>query len=154
MYFELFCRYWNLHQVEVNYMMPTSRKTPTEWNDYPCAYHTPTIPLPLPIFKTFPWKPLESWGLLSTSYWGSLLVCLSPQSCPTFCDPMDCSMLGTSVHETLQARILEWVAIPFSRGSNLSLLHCRQILYHLSHQGSPAWYPAVNTALSFTTWCQ
>ena len=36
----------------------------------------------------------------------------------------------------LQARILEWVAISFSRGSNLSLLHCRQILYRVSHQES------------------
>ena len=36
----------------------------------------------------------------------------------------------------LQARILEWEAIPFSRGSNPGLLHCRKILYHLSHQGS------------------
>ena len=36
--------------------------------------------------------------------------------CPTLCDPMDCSPPGSSVHGVLQARILEWVAIPFSRG--------------------------------------
>ena len=36
----------------------------------------------------------------------------------TLCDPMDCSPLGSSVHEILQARIVEWVAIPFSRGSS------------------------------------
>ena len=35
-----------------------------------------------------------------------------------FCDPMDCSLPGSSVHGILQARILEWVAIPFSRGSS------------------------------------
>ena len=35
-----------------------------------------------------------------------------------FCDPMDCSQLGSSVHGILQARILEWVAISFSRGSS------------------------------------
>ena len=46
----------------------------------------------------------------------------------------------TIVHEILQARILEWVAVPFSRGSsyiqgsNPGLLHCRQILYPLSHK--------------------
>ena len=40
------------------------------------------------------------------------------QSCPTFCDPMDCSPLGSSVYGILQARILEWVAISFSRGSS------------------------------------
>ena len=38
------------------------------------------------------------------------------QSCPTFCDPMDGSLPGSSVHGILQARILEWVAISFSRG--------------------------------------
>ena len=41
----------------------------------------------------------------------------SLQSCPTLCDPMDCSSPGSSVHRILQARILEWIAIPFSRGS-------------------------------------
>ena len=38
------------------------------------------------------------------------------QSCPTLCDPMDCSPPGSSVHGILQARTLEWVAISFSRG--------------------------------------
>ena len=45
--------------------------------------------------------------------------------------------------EFSEARILEWIAIPFmtqriflTQGSNRSILHCRQILYHLSHQGS------------------
>ena len=55
---------------------------------------------------------------------------------------MDCSPPGSSVHGISQARMLEWVAISFSRGvcptqrSNPGLLHCRQILYWLSHQGS------------------
>ena len=39
------------------------------------------------------------------------------QSCPTLCDPMDCSPSGSSVHGIFQARILEWAAIPSSRGS-------------------------------------
>ena len=61
----------------------------------------------------------------------------------TLCEPMDYSPPDSSVHGILQARILEWVAIPFSRGyfltqgSNPDLLHCRWILYCLSHQGSP-----------------
>ena len=38
-----------------------------------------------------------------------------PQSCPTLCDPMNCSLPGSSVHEIFNARILGWVAIPFSR---------------------------------------
>ena len=40
------------------------------------------------------------------------------QSCPTLCDPVDCSLPGSSVHGILQAWILEWVAISFSRGSS------------------------------------
>ena len=40
------------------------------------------------------------------------------QSHPALWDPMDCSPLGSSVHGILQARILEWVAIPFSRGAS------------------------------------
>ena len=40
------------------------------------------------------------------------------QSCPTLCDPMDCSPPGSSVCGILQARILEWVAMPSSRGSS------------------------------------
>ena len=40
------------------------------------------------------------------------------QSCPTLCDPMDCSLLGSSIHGIFQARILEWVAVSFSRGSS------------------------------------
>ena len=40
------------------------------------------------------------------------------QSCPTVCDPMDCSLPGSSLHGILQARVLEWVAISFSRGSS------------------------------------
>ena len=39
------------------------------------------------------------------------------QSCPTLCDPMDCSLSGSSVRGILQARMPEWVTIPFSRGS-------------------------------------
>ena len=40
------------------------------------------------------------------------------ESCPTFCDPMDCSPPVSSIHGIFQARILEWVAISFSRGSS------------------------------------
>ena len=61
----------------------------------------------------------------------------------TFCDPMHCSLPGSSIHGILQVRILEWVAISFSRGSSPprnqthGLLNCRQILYRLSYEGSP-----------------
>ena len=58
------------------------------------------------------------------------------QSCLTFCDPLDHSPPASSVHGILQARILEWVDIPFSRGSSwfrdqTCILYVdRQILYH------------------------
>ena len=40
------------------------------------------------------------------------------QSCPTLCDPMDCSLSGSSIQGIFQARVLEWIAISFSRGSS------------------------------------
>ena len=46
------------------------------------------------------------------------LVCLVAQSCLTLCDPMYCSLSGSSVHGILQARFREWVAMPSSRGSS------------------------------------
>ena len=48
----------------------------------------------------------------------------SLQLCPALCDPMDCSPPGSSVHGTLQAGILEWVAISSSRGNAKSLQLC------------------------------
>ena len=53
-------------------------------------------------------------GFLLLTVGGVLL----PQSCPTLYAPVDCSPPGSSVNGILQARILEWVAIPFSRGSS------------------------------------
>ena len=50
--------------------------------------------------------------------WFVWYIKLVAQSCLTLCDPMDCSPPGFSVHGILQARILEWVAICFSRGSS------------------------------------
>ena len=87
-------------------------------------------------------KPVSPAGRCFTTEGKS--KCLVVRSCLTLCDPMDCSPPGSFVHGIFQARILEWVAIPFSRGSSHprnqtpgSLLYCRRILYHLSHRGSP-----------------
>ena len=52
--------------------------------------------------------------LFNVSEWVSEIA----QSCPTLCDPVDCSLPGSSVHGILQARTLEWVTISFSRGSS------------------------------------
>ena len=51
--------------------------------------------------------------------YSSVYVCvLAAQSCLTLCNPIDCSLTGSSLHAILQARILEWVAVLFSRGSS------------------------------------
>ena len=51
------------------------------------------------------------------------------QSCPALCEPMECSLPGSSVHGIFQARVLEWVAISFSRG--------------LPNPGIELWSPAL-----------
>ena len=62
------------------------------------------------------------------------VLCLVTESCPTLCDPMDCSLPGSSVHRILQARILGWVAIPF----NLS-----------QHQGFIQWFGSSHQVLKY-----
>ena len=54
----------------------------------------------------------------SAGYGSSNVRAKSLQSCPALCNPMDCSPPGSSVHGILQARILEWVTMPSSRGSS------------------------------------
>ena len=77
---------------------------------------------------------------------GTLYKCISEwvsevvQSCPTLCDPVDCSPPGSSVHGILQARVLEWVAMPPSRGSSWprdwtpGLLHYRLYCWATWHR--------------------
>ena len=134
-------------------------KSQTRWATHPFTF----------INKSVTWEVMEDKNLKSKF--------------GRFCDSMDCSPPGSSVHGILQARIVEWVAVPFSRGSfqardwtqafcstgtfftnwatreaqeywtvslsllqgifliqqlNRDLLHCRRILYCLSHQGSPS----------------
>ena len=65
---------------------------------------------------------METTSLMSPSQAGAGATWEAPQvlvaqSCPTFCDPMDCSPPGSSVHRVLQARILKWVDISSSRSS-------------------------------------
>ena len=68
---------------------------------------------------SFLFLSLFKWHfVISTSGPFYLLKVKVAQSCPTLCDPIDCSPQGSSVHGILQARILEWVAVPFSKGSS------------------------------------
>ena len=66
-----------------------------------------------------PWRaetlPLHNWEARSNESESESEVA---QWCPTLCEPMDCSLPGSSLHGILQARVLEWVAISFSKGSS------------------------------------
>ena len=74
---------------------------------------------------------------------GMKLKLLGAQSCLILCNAMYCSLPGSFVHGILQARILEWIAISFFRGSSQprdqTSVSCtgRWILYHLSRQRTP-----------------
>ena len=114
------------------------------------------------------WMHLESFREIFPIKPASVLAKL-PQSCLTLCNPMDCTLPGSSVHGILRARILEWVAISFSRGSSqprdwtyISWFSCigRQFLYHskassvqlLSHVRlfATPWTAACQASLSIT----
>ena len=93
---------------------------------------------------------LLTFLIFAASMWGkSEMKVLVAQLCPTLCDPMDCSPPGSSVHGILQVRILQWVAMPFSRGfswlrdwlnlSLLSLLHWKAGSLPLAPPGKPHW---------------
>ena len=73
----------------------------------------------------FKWKIIHYINILLVSpvfreevFAAAAAAAKSLQSCPTLCDPIDGSPLGSSVPWILQARILEWVAMPSSRGSS------------------------------------
>ena len=78
-----------------------------------------------------------------SSCWVGFMMYVRAQACLTLCDPMDCSPPSFSVHGIFQARILEWVAIFFSKGSShprgRTSVSCigRQTLNHKRHLGSP-----------------
>ena len=83
--------------------------------------------------------PGDSW--VQVHGWEFFHSCSVTQLCLTLCNPMDCSSPGSPVHGISWAKILEWVAISFSRGSNPCLLYlvpCQWILYWLSHRGNPS----------------
>ena len=114
---------------------------------------TPSVLSTLPPPPLHSWVPKHRWSFWPCNFeerTGSIprevffacaLMCTRAraQSCPTLCNPMDCSPPGSSVHGIPQARILEWVALPSSRRSSsprdrnvvfLRLLRGRWILYH------------------------
>ena len=75
-----------------------------------CALFSWCVGSQWPLAQNDPWAK-------ETLEWAYSCCCLLAQSCPTLCDPMDCSPPGSCVQGISQARILEWVVISFSRGS-------------------------------------
>ena len=79
------------------------------------------------------------------------VLCLVAQSCPALCNPMSCSPPGYFLHGDFPSKntrvschaLLQEI-FP-TQGLNLALPYCRQILYHLNHQGSPRiWLPSLS----------
>ena len=111
-------------------------------------------------------KLVKGFWFYTTSFWKYFDLCYelkcvcvcakSLQSCPSLCDPMDYNMPSSSVHGIVQGRILEWVAMPSSRGASqprdgtrVSYMFCigRQVLHHQCHHPatkflgeSPKWW--------------
>ena len=87
------------------------------------------------------WK-MKGWNPESSTFRDGKVKVLVVQSCPTLCDPMNCSSPGSSVHGIFQVRILEWVANSSSRGSSWTRdpthVSCigRRIPYHWA-EGRP-----------------
>ena len=69
----------------------------------------------IPVYPSLRFLLINLWTHV---LWGEVRWGEVSQSCPTLCDPVDCNLLGCSVHGILQARIMEWIAISFSRGSS------------------------------------
>ena len=85
------------HQIVVETGLKTSALMPDQFSWSLCSIFICLIPEK---------ASLSNWQLLCV---------LTTQLCPTLCDPMDCSPSSSSVHGIFQARILEWIAISFSR---------------------------------------
>ena len=91
-------------------------------------------------------------------YFSCWVLYVVAQSCPTLWDPIDCSLPGFSVHGDSPGKntgvgchaLLQGI-FP-TRGPNPGLLHCRQILYCLSHQGSPRCFPYQPSKESCSMW--
>ena len=67
------------------------------------------------------------------------------QSCPSLCDPVDCSLPGSSVHGILQAKIQQWVAISFSRGSSRPRDQTRTWISRIGGRCFNLWAPRDNS---------
>ena len=131
--FQSFC-YYRKKRLYLHWGTITTRQSPE-----PLAFSPPST-----CFQKVE-EIKNSW--VGEAQGGGIYICAkSLQLCPTLRNLMDCSQLDFSVHGILQARILEWVAMPSSRGSSqlrdqtyVSYVSCigRWVLYHQHHLGNP-----------------
>ena len=124
---------WHIHTmygVHIHYLALKRKEILTHYNINESWRHMLSEIIPPQKDKHYIW-----FSLYEVS---AAVLCLVDLSCPTLCNPKDCILHGIP-----QTRILEWVAITFSRGSSQSresnpgLLHCTRILYQLSHVKNP-----------------
>ena len=98
-------------------------------------------------------KICPTWPTVSSCTILPLNVCLVTQSCPALCNPMDCSLPGTSVHGNSPGKntgvsFHSYSGIFPTQWSNPGLPHYKRILYHLSQEGSPLPLRGSRIALS------
>ena len=116
----LFCIYWDDRMVFIFQFVNVLSRTDLQ------VLKNPRIPWISPTWSRCMILLMFCWIQFASIFQRILHLCsavikmLVTQWCPTLCDPMDYSLPGSSVHGILQARILEWVAISFSRGSSWS----------------------------------
>ena len=124
----LFCGDGNIIKLDWNIGRINERKVHVELSQI-----VPKLSLVVFLFVFLFWSKVQSASCLTCVRTKSLPLCL------TLWDPMDCSLPGSSIHWILPARILEWVAMPSSRGSSwprdwtcVSYISCtgRRVLYH------------------------
>ena len=116
--------------------IPESRRSPGGGYGNPLQYSCLESPLDRGAWQAMVYRVTQSQTQLKQLSSSSSMLVSVAKLCQTLCNPMDCSLPGSSVHGIFQARILEWVAISSSRGSSQlrdqTHVSCigRQILYH------------------------
>ena len=135
------CSCWNYHpytkHLFVGQLRAVYRAPPKWWQNSAAPHMVPKSVLGEERL------PTHGYTIFPSGIFLYVVLCLVVQSCPTLCDPMVCSLPGSSVHEDSPGKhtrvgchVLLQGIFP-TQGSNPGLPHCRQLLYHLSHQGSP-----------------
>ena len=132
--------------------IPGSGRSPGKENGNPLQYSYLENPMDSGDWRATVYGVAKSqatkWLTLNNFLFIGRCCCpLVAQLYPLFCDPMDYSSPGSSIHETLQARILEWIAISFSRGSSWLknrthiCVSCTEkwILYHWTTRKAYMW---------------